>query len=121
MNGKRYFLDTNAIILLLKGDRQIVKIVSSATWLGISVISIIEFLSFSGLTKSDSQYFSFFLKEVEIIGITFSDYNLIEEVIKFRKKYKIKTPDAIILASSKIYKAALLSMDKQLMAIAKTE
>mgnify|MGYP001799431960 CR=1 FL=1 len=47
MNGRnRYLLDTNAIVSLLKG---IGEIVSSASWLGISIISKIEYLALSKL------------------------------------------------------------------------
>ena len=53
MNGNRYVLDTNAIVALLRTNSQLVQLLQSANWVGISVISQIEFLAFSGLTQSD--------------------------------------------------------------------
>ena len=58
MSGNRYLLDTNAIIALLKGDSNLIQLLRDAEWIGISVISHIEFLAFSGLTKADKQLFS---------------------------------------------------------------
>ena len=48
MSGNRYLLDTNAIVALLQGNAQLVQLLQNADWIGISVISQIEFLAFSG-------------------------------------------------------------------------
>jgi tRNA(fMet)-specific endonuclease VapC len=61
MSGNRYLLDTNAIVALLKGNTQLIQLLQNANWIGISVISQIEFLAFSGLTQSDRQLFQQFL------------------------------------------------------------
>jgi tRNA(fMet)-specific endonuclease VapC len=53
MNGKRYLLDTNAIVALLQGSPTLVELLQNAEWVGISVISQIEFLAFSGLSQRD--------------------------------------------------------------------
>ncbi len=53
MSGKRYVLDTNAIIALLQGSTMLVQLLQDADWVGISVISQIEFLAFSGLSEDD--------------------------------------------------------------------
>lgn len=39
MSGKRYLLDTNAIVALLQGSITLVKLLQNADWVGISVIS----------------------------------------------------------------------------------
>ncbi|MGK7871873.1 MAG: hypothetical protein AB4426_00675 [Xenococcaceae cyanobacterium] len=49
MSGERYLLDTNAIVALLKENSQLILLLQNADWIGISVISQIEFLAFSGL------------------------------------------------------------------------
>ncbi len=54
MNGNRYLLDTNAIVALLQGNPQITRLLQNADWIGISVISQIEFLAFSGLSQADN-------------------------------------------------------------------
>ncbi|WP_225226050.1 hypothetical protein [Komarekiella delphini-convector] len=51
MNGNRYVLDTNAIVSLLQGSSQLIQLLQDADWIGVSVISQIEFLAFSGLFK----------------------------------------------------------------------
>ena len=45
MNGNRVLLDTNAIAALLQGNVSLVEILKSSEWIGISVISEIEFLA----------------------------------------------------------------------------
>ncbi len=49
MSGNRYMLDTNAIVSLLQGSSQLIQLLQGAVWIGVSVISQIEFLAFSGL------------------------------------------------------------------------
>jgi tRNA(fMet)-specific endonuclease VapC len=61
MSGKRYLLDTNAISALLQGNLQLVSLLQEADWVGISVISQLELLAFSGLSQSDRQVFDQFL------------------------------------------------------------
>jgi len=56
MSGNRYVLDTNAIVALLQGNLQLVQLLQNASWIGISIISQIEFLVFSGLTEADRQF-----------------------------------------------------------------
>jgi tRNA(fMet)-specific endonuclease VapC len=53
MSGNRYLLDTNAIVALLQGEVFLVQLLQGADWVGISLISQIEFLVFSGLSQAD--------------------------------------------------------------------
>jgi tRNA(fMet)-specific endonuclease VapC len=69
MSGKRYVLDTNAISALLQGNLQLVSLLREADWIGISVISQLELLAFSGLSQSDRQVFDRFLQRVEVIDL----------------------------------------------------
>ncbi|EDX78747.1 hypothetical protein MC7420_7400 [Coleofasciculus chthonoplastes PCC 7420] len=64
MNGNRYLLDTNAIVALLQGNSQLIQLLQDADWIGVSVISQIEFLAFSGLSEADRQLFQQFLQRV---------------------------------------------------------
>lgn len=57
MSGNRYLLDTNAIIALLQKDPSLIKLLRNAEWIGISVISQLEFLVFTGLSEADKQLF----------------------------------------------------------------
>ncbi|MCC5665495.1 hypothetical protein LC653_16595 [Nostoc sp. CHAB 5784] len=67
MSGNRYVLDTNAIAALLQGSSQLIQLLQDAHWIGVSVISKIEFIAFSGLSQEDRQLFEQFLQRVEAI------------------------------------------------------
>ncbi len=56
MNG-RFLLDTNAVIALLNGIPSLFQTLQSANWIGISIITELEFLSFSGLSTHDEILF----------------------------------------------------------------
>jgi tRNA(fMet)-specific endonuclease VapC len=114
MNGKRYLLDTNAIVALLQGSSTLVALLQNAEWVGISVISQIEFLAFSGLSESDSDLFKKFLKRVEVIDLATSNNLLIEEIIQIRLQYRVKLPDAIIVSTALQVEASLVTADREL-------
>ena len=67
MSGKRYLLDTNAVVALLQGNNKLrkvcvritprLKLSQSAEWIGISVITQIEFLVFNQCNE-DKRLFS---------------------------------------------------------------
>jgi tRNA(fMet)-specific endonuclease VapC len=79
MSGNRYVLDTNAIVALLQGNIQLIELLKDADWLGVSVISQIEFLVFPGLTQDDRQIFEEFLQRVEVLGLVAIDAVLLSE------------------------------------------
>ncbi|MBH8551808.1 type II toxin-antitoxin system VapC family toxin [Nostocaceae cyanobacterium CENA357] len=113
MNGKRYLLDTNAIIALLQGSATLVTLLQNADWVGISIISQIEFLAFSGLTEDDRQLFEQFLKRVEIINLLASNNLLIKQIIQTRLQYRVKLPDAIIASTALQAGANLVTADQE--------
>ncbi|MFY7885405.1 MAG: type II toxin-antitoxin system VapC family toxin [Dolichospermum sp.] len=113
MNGNRYVLDTNAIVALLQGNTQLVQLLQNANWIGISVISQIEFLVFSGLTQSDLELFQQFIRRVEIVGLTAGDAALIENIIEIRQQYRLKLPDAVIAAITIQNSAILVTADQE--------
>lgn len=115
MSGKNYFFDTNAIIALLKGDEKLLRLTHEASWIGISIISKLEFLCFPKISSKDIETFNAFVERVNLINIDNGDIVLIKEIISIRKKYKLKLPDAIIVSSAKKKKAILVTQDKQLL------
>lgn len=118
MNGTNYFLDTNAIIALLNGNKAIENAINNANWLGVSVINIVEFLSFSNLTLNDKKVFETFLQRVFIINLTFEDHiDMINTAATLRISYKLKLPDAIIAASTILNNSILITNDKQFSAV----
>ncbi|MFB2770938.1 type II toxin-antitoxin system VapC family toxin [Pelatocladus sp. BLCC-F211] len=113
MSGKRYLLDTNAIVALLQGSTTLVTLLQNAEWVGISVISQIEFLAFSGLSEDDRQLFEQFLKRVEVINLLGSNNLLIEQIIQIRLQYRVKLPDAIIASTALQVGASLVTADQE--------
>lgn len=113
MNGKVCFLDTNAIIALLQGNKQIIQYLHDAQWIGISVISQIEFLVFPDLTDDDKSIFKQFLQRIDVIGLSSKQDELIELIIKLRQQYNLKLPDVIIAATAILYNADLITFDNQ--------
>lgn len=114
MNG-RYFLDTNAIIFLLRDGKAYLEQFETAEWLGISVLSKIEFLAFPKLSENDKRAFSVLEQRIAVVNIEISNQHLIEKAIEFRSKYKLKLPDALIAASASEHSAILITNDKQLL------
>ncbi len=113
MSGNRYLLDTNAIVALLHGNPQLFQVLQNADWIGVSVISKIEFLAFAGLGQNDRQLFQQFLQRVEVIGLVATDTALIERIIEIRQQFRLKLPDAIIAAMAIQNSASLVTADQE--------
>ena len=110
MNGK-FLLDTNAVIALLNGHASLIALLQSATWVGITVITELEFLSFDGLSEQDKLLFEQFKSRIEVINLDTNDAPLIQEICQIRQTYHLKLPDAIIGAAAIQHQATLLSND----------
>jgi len=117
MSGNRYLLDTNAIIALLRRNQQILQHLQNIEWIGISIISQLEFLSFSGLTEDDRQLFNQFRQRIEVIGLDPDQVDLIELTAQLRQKYRFPLPDVIIAATAIRANANLVTADQQLQTI----
>ena len=110
MNG-RFLLDTNAIIALLNGHDGINQQLQNAVWIGISVISELEFLSFRSISQNDIALFQSFKARIHIINLDSNDTTLTNTIISTRQNFNLKLPDAIIAASAIENQASLLSND----------
>jgi hypothetical protein len=84
MNGNKYIFDTNAVISLLKGDNTLLEISEKAEWIGISIISCLEFLAFPDMPSDDKALFESFIGRVDVIGLDFSNKPLIDSIINIR-------------------------------------
>ena len=115
MNGKFYFLDTNAIIQLLKGNKNLLDILSEADYIACSIISKLEYLCFEGLSNTDIKLFNLFLEKIEVIELTSVNDDLLQNIIFSRKDKNMKLPDAIIAGCSKYKECILLTADKKLL------
>jgi len=114
MSGERYLLDTNAIVCLLRGDKALHQRLQRAEWVGISILSQIEFLAFPNLSANDRSIFQEFADSVEVVGLDRAERSLIDRVVILRAQHRLKLPDAIIAATAIERAAILITEDRQL-------
>lgn len=114
MSGNRFLLDTNAVILLLSaGLPDLESDLQGAEWLGFSVITRLEFLSFPRLTVKERSIFDRFCDTVTVCDLRAADHRLIDDVIDFRSRFGLKLPDSIVAATSKSWDATLVTADQE--------
>ncbi len=107
LNMAKYLLDTNTIIYALN---QGLKLQNGKYF--VSIITEIELLSYSNLTKDDEVILKKLLSQFESVELTKS---VKEKTIQIRKDSKLKLPDSIIVASALDNDAILVTSDKQLL------
>jgi hypothetical protein len=115
MSGKRYLLDTNAIVRLLRGENALQQRLESAEWVGISILSQIEFLAFPNLSENDRRTFQEFSEGVDVVGLERAERALIDRIVSLRAQYRLKLPDAIIAATAVERDATLITDDRRLL------
>ena len=111
MSGNRFLLDTNAINLVLLGNKPVEKLMYKASWLGVSVISVIEIYSFPELNSLHKNILKDLFERVNIIDVTYENRELLLLISKIRLQKKLRLPDAIIAASAILSNATLLTSD----------
>ena len=116
--GKRYLLDTNALVALLQGHEGLLALAEQAQWLGVSVINVLEFLGFDGLTDADRDLFAVLLSRVAVVDLAYENSALMALIADTRKRKAVKLPDAIVAASAVLSQAILVTNDAQLLKLA---
>jgi len=111
MSGNRYLLDTNAVIALLREKEFLGQELERAQWIGISVITRLEFLCFEGLADSDRSSFMHLCERLEIVDVSNNDDALMDTTERFRKQYRLRLPDAVIAATAVAKNAILVTSD----------
>jgi predicted nucleic acid-binding protein len=114
MNG-RYLLDTNAVIALLQNNPTLLTQLEAAEWVAISIVTYLEFLSFSNLDRHDRALFLEFAARIDVLDLKIEQTSLIDRILELRSQNRLKLPDAIIAATSIEYDATLLTRDQQLL------
>lgn len=108
MSGNKIVLDTNIVLYLLGGDKELFSILNGMN-LFVSVITEIELLGFNDLSEIDRTKISFFLSNCTLIPLN----NEIKEIcIEIKQKSKSKTPDAIVAATALFLEIPLITADK---------
>ena len=111
MNGKRYLLDTNAVIQILAGNPSLIKMVEDSDFLAISVISKLEFLSYPDLTEDEKNAFSELLEDLTVFDLMASDSALMQEAVAMRIDGGLKLPDAVIAATALVNGCEVITND----------
>ena len=117
MSGNRIFADTNILLYFLKGEREIVEMISDKDVV-ISFISELELLSFPKISPESEEIIKGLLRNCLIVDI---NQEIKDLTIGFRKKSKLKLPDSTIAATSYYLKLPLLTSDKQFRTIKEIE
>jgi hypothetical protein len=117
MNGNKIFVDTNILIYFLQGDKDVIAMISDKE-IVISFITELELLSLPKISDKSKKLIKELLKICLIIDINAEFKDL---AIEFRKKSKIKLPDAIIAATAYFHQLPLLTADKQFKSIEELE
>jgi len=106
MNGNKVLLDSNVIIFASKGKVNIDDLFQTHDHFYVSIINYMEVLGYEFDKSEDEEIILEILKNTEIIN---TNIEIAETVVSYRKKSKIKLPDAIILATAKFVNAELLT------------
>lgn len=117
MSGDKLFVDTNILLYFLKGNQDIVEILSGKD-IVISFISELELLSFPKISKDSESIIKNFLENCTVVEL---NPTIKTFAIKCRRKWKLKLPDAIIVASAMYYKSPFITADKDFSKISNME
>ncbi len=108
MNGSRLFLDTNIIVYLLSGDNTLAEFIHKKT-VYVSFVTQLELMSYPDITEEEELRINDFLLECVVIDIN----PLMKlNVVELRKKYRLKLPDSIIMASAMHLDLPIVTSDK---------
>jgi predicted nucleic acid-binding protein len=110
-----YLIDTNIFISLF--NQELTQPIPNGN-IGYSVITSIEILSFKGLSLQEDNLIRSTLKTLIEVSL---DPTIAEKTIQLRRKYSLKMPDAVILASAWECAAVLITNDKQLSKISEVQ
>jgi len=110
MNGNNIVLDSNILIYLLNGDNTIESLLEGKS-IFLSFVTEVKLKSYKNLTKREVETINTLLGFCQIIH---SNDSIVAQTVEFRKKYKLKTPDALILATAQHLKLPSVTADKRL-------
>ena len=112
MNGN-VLIDTNVSLYLLQGNEKVADLLDGKRIFA-SFITEVEILGYSKITDEEEFKIKAFLNEITIVG-----WNEVtrDHAITLKRRYKIKTPDAIIAATSLYLKVPVLTANREFLRV----
>ena len=107
MSGFSFVADTNFLIDVHEGREKVEPFLDGS--IIISVISEIELLGWPAITLTDKQLLRALLDDCILFDLTTEVRKI---AIEIRQKANVKTPDAIIAATSRYLQVPLITSDK---------
>lgn len=101
--------DSTIVIDYLRGVSQAHAVVEHYADKSISIITWMEVMV-GALTEQEKSRVTMFLKQFRIIGV---DKNIATEAVRLRQVYRLKVPDALIMATAKTHSTLLITRDKK--------
>jgi len=112
--GKRYLIDTNALIYFLKaalpqnGFLFVQEILDTVPV--ISFVTQIELLGYPSISNTEE---AFAKQIIEVASVVFISNAIIEQTILLRKNHRVKLPDAIIAATAIVNNLILVTSNEK--------
>ena len=88
--------------------------VAAASWVGVSVITRLEALSYPSLSGDDTELIRRFFARIDVVNLTVDQPTLLETIVGMRQSRVLKLPDAIVAASAVVSDAVLVTADREL-------
>ncbi|MCL2510777.1 MAG: type II toxin-antitoxin system VapC family toxin [Bacteroidales bacterium] len=108
MNGFRIVCDTNPLVYLLDGNKNIAQILNGKQ-IYLSVITELELFGKPNLSVHDNNIIEVMLEGCFVVDINQEIKQIYREI---KQKYNLKLPDAIIAATAIYLDMPLLTFDK---------
>lgn len=108
MSGNRGLLDSNVIIDASKNIVDSDDLTNRFDELHTSIISYIEVLGYQFEDEEEKELILNILKSIPVVNL---NMEIADIAIEYRKRRKIKLPDALILATAKYINAELITRD----------
>lgn len=107
MNGIKYIADTNILLYIIAGKKEILKFIDAEFY--ISEITEIELLGDKNITTQQFENRSALIENCTIVDLSEQIKRI---TIHLKQHYNIKIPDAIIAATSIYLNIPLITADK---------
>ncbi|MEX1274541.1 MAG: type II toxin-antitoxin system VapC family toxin [Bacteroidota bacterium] len=108
MSGNSILLDSNIVLYLLGGDKTLVPLLQDRR-LYVSFITQLEVLSYRNFSETELSKTKEFVNACTVIDIT---ADIKETTVALRRKYELKLPDCIIIATARYLGIPLITADK---------